>query len=441
MMTQSRIRLALAGFLTILLVGGGLVVGGGVTRSHRTQVVAYFDNSNGLFVGDDVRILGMPVGRIESIDAEPDRTKITFWFDAEYPVPADANAVVLSPALVTSRAIQLTPAYNGGPALTDGATIPQDRTAVPVEFDEFREQLENLTETLQPTEPGGVSTLGAFVSTAANNVRGEGANIRDTLIKLSQAFSILGDHSGDIFGTVKNLSVLVSALRDSTELMRQLNVNLSAASSSLADDPREVAQAVKDLNTAVADVQGFVADNREALGVTTDKLSGITTALVESIDDIKQTLHVAPNAVGNFTNIYHPAQGGIAGQFTLGNFADPISYICGAIQAASRLGGEQSSKLCVQYLAPIIKNRQYNSLPVGINPVVGAMARPNEITYSEDWMRPDYVPPPATDVPAGSSNPEPAFDEKLAAEISGPAQATDPAAGLPGIMIPNGGGS
>ena len=65
------------------------------------------------------------------------------------------------------------------------------------------------------------------------------------------------------------------------------------------------------------------------------------------------------------------------------------------MQAASRLGAEQSAKLCVQYLAPIIKNRQYNFLPLGENLFVGADARPNEVTYSEDWLRPDYVPPPA----------------------------------------------
>ena len=132
-------------------------------------------------------------------------------------MPADAKAAILSPTLVTSRAIQLTPAYTGGPVMADDAVIPQERTAVPVEWDEVREQLEKLTETLQPTEPGGVSPLGSVINTTADNLRGQGANIRDTVIKLSQAFSALGDHSTDIFSTVKNLSILVSALQDSTD--------------------------------------------------------------------------------------------------------------------------------------------------------------------------------------------------------------------------------
>ena len=48
----------------------------------------------------------------------------------------------------------------------------------------------------------------------------------------------------------------------------------------------------------------------------------------------------------------------------------------------------------MQYLAPIIKNRQYNFPPLGINPFAGASARPNEITYSEDRLNPHLPPPP-----------------------------------------------
>ena len=75
------------------------------------------------------------------------------------------------------------------------------------------------------------------------------------------------------------------------------------------------------------------------------------------------------------------------------NFANPISFLCGAIEAASRLNADKSSKLCAQYLAPIVKNRQMNFPPLGENLFVGAQARPNELTYSEDRMRPDFVPP------------------------------------------------
>ena len=108
-------------------------------------------------------------------------------------------------------------------------------------------------------------------------------------------------------------------------------------------------------------------------------------------------------------NIYDPAHGAITGVLAVNNFANPLSFLCGAIQAASRLGGEQAAKLCVQYLAPIVKNRQFNFPPIGINPFVTAQARPNEVTYSEDWMRPDYqpTPPPAQNRCPRSTRPNP----------------------------------
>jgi phospholipid/cholesterol/gamma-HCH transport system substrate-binding protein len=439
-MTKRAGRIGLATVLVLALVAGIVVVVWSGGTVGRTNLVAYFDNSNGIFVGDEVRIVGVPVGEIDKIEPEPQRVKISFWLDDQYKVPANAKAVILSPSLVTSRAIQLTPAYTGGPVMADNTVIGQDRTAVPVEFDDFRQQLQKLNEALQPTQPGGVSPLGALVNTTADNLRGQGATIRDTIIKLSQAVSALGDHSDDLFSTLKNLSILVSALQGSAGLLAQLNQNLATVTNLVANDPNEVGNAVRDLSNLAADLSSFVNDNRESLGTTSDKLASVSAALKDSIPDIKEVLHVAPNTLQNFLNIYQPAQGTLTGALSVNNFQNPITFLCGAIQAASRLGAEQSAKLCVQYLAPIVKNRQYNFLPLGLNPLVGTAARPNELTYSEDWMRPDYIPPQP--LPGAAPPPADTLPPPLAAEAAPPAQPapTNPADGLTGMMVPPGGG-
>jgi len=155
------------------------------------------------------------------------------------------------------------------------------------------------------------------------------------------------------------------------------------------------------------------------------------------------------------------------------NFSDPISFVCGAIQAASRLNAEQAAKLCVQYLAPIVKNREYNFMPLGGNPFSGPIARPNEVTFSEDWLRPltepgrvrDFyegplpdegqIPPgttppvaapvgaPANGAPPGnaaSASPAAPANNVVPQALPAEATTTDPAAGLPGLMMPAGGG-
>ncbi|WP_059020200.1 MCE family protein [Mycobacterium sp. M26] len=442
-------RILLGLMLTGVLVGGSVLALHSVQRADQTRIVAYFENTNGVYVGDDVMILGVPVGKIEKIEPLPMDARVTFSVDSQYKVPTNVNAVIISPTLVTARAIQLTPAYTTGPTIGSGDVIPKERTAVPVEYDDLRAQLQKLTDALQPTEPGGVSTLGSFINTAADNVRGQGAQIREALIQMSQTFSALGDHSGDLFGTIKSLSTLVKGLQSSTDLMRQLNVNLDTVTGLLANDPSEVDRAIGDLNAVVADATTFVSQHREALGTTSDKIASISQALNNSLDDLKQTLHITPTAFSNFINIYEPASASITGALAFANFANPISFICGAIQAASRLNNEQSAKLCVQYLAPIVKNRQWNFPPIGGNPIVGAEARPNEVTFSEDWLRPlteagrvrDFYegvyPAPGPGEPAAA----PTAGAPLPAEAAPAPAVTDPAAGLPGLMVPQGGGS
>src|SRR5690242_20714629 len=170
-MNPRRLRVALAATLTVILAVAITVVATPLwDHVAKNSFVAYFANANGLYTGDEVRILGVAVGTVDQIDPQPDRTKVTFSVDRKYPVPADVQAAILSPSLVTARAIQLVPAYSGGPELASGGTIPQERTAVPVEWDDFRRQLEKLTQSLQPTTPGGVSPVGEFINTGAANL-------------------------------------------------------------------------------------------------------------------------------------------------------------------------------------------------------------------------------------------------------------------------------
>jgi phospholipid/cholesterol/gamma-HCH transport system substrate-binding protein len=194
----------------------------------------------------------------------------------------------------------------------------------------------------------------------------------------------------------------------------------------LSNTPNEIADATKGLDGAVSDLRGFVADNRESIGTATDHLAAVTQALNDSRGDVKQVLHIAPTVFQNFMNIYQPAQSAVTGILAAGNFANPVQFICSSIEAASRENYAQSSKLCTQYLAPIIKNRQYNFPPLGFNPFVGATARPNELTYSEDSLRPDAPPP---NLPAAQPDPIGALPAE--APLS-----TDPSQGLQGMMVP-----
>ena len=102
----------------------------------KMEVVAYFEDSAGLFVGNDVGILGVTVGKITSIEPDGDQVKVTMEVDDDYDVPADAGAVVVARSVATDRYVELTPVYRKGPKMEDGDEIGLERTRTPVDFDQ-----------------------------------------------------------------------------------------------------------------------------------------------------------------------------------------------------------------------------------------------------------------------------------------------------------------
>ena len=142
------------------------------------RVVGYFASAVGLYPGDDVRIVGVPVGTIESISPEADAVKITMRVQDSVKLPADARAVIIAPNIVAARFIQFTPAYKQGPAMEDGGSIGLDRTAVPVEWDDVKSELTQLSQQLGPQAGQVQGPLGVFINQAADTFDGNGDSFR-----------------------------------------------------------------------------------------------------------------------------------------------------------------------------------------------------------------------------------------------------------------------
>ena len=106
-------------------------------------MVALFTTAVGLYPGDEVRVVGVPVGKIDSIEPRATDVKITMSVQRRREGARRCPGHHRAPNLVSARFVQFTPAYTGGgrPAMADGAEIGLDRTGVPVEWDEVKEQL------------------------------------------------------------------------------------------------------------------------------------------------------------------------------------------------------------------------------------------------------------------------------------------------------------
>ena len=116
---QAVLRLLVVLATLVGLSGCTPVLGGTMT------VTALMADSAGLFVGNDVGVLGVPVGKVTSIKPEGTHVRVTMSIDSDQPVPADAGAVVVARSVATDRYVELTPVYHSGPRMKDGAVIPE----------------------------------------------------------------------------------------------------------------------------------------------------------------------------------------------------------------------------------------------------------------------------------------------------------------------------
>lgn len=372
-------------------------------ETSRTTAVAYFTNADGLYAGDDVLMLGIEIGSIDKIEPFADGMRVEFHYDASVQVPAEAKAVILSPTLVSSRAIQLTPAYTGGPELADGGEIPITRTAVPVEWDDFRKQLTRLADSLGPTAEQAQGPLGSAIESAATAMSGNGDRLNRTITQLSEAMATLSDGRTDLFAVIRNLQVFVSALATSEQQIVEINGRLASVTGMLTGTDHDLSDAVRELDTVSTELRSFVADNRDGAVHVMDRLASITEVLDNNRPILENILHVAPNALANFNNIYNPAQGALTGALALNQMSNPVQFICSAVQAASQLGADESARLCAQYLAPVLQSLQVNYPPIGVNVMNGVNARPEQVDYSEPAMNPyPSGAPPAAVVGPGA---------------------------------------
>ena len=341
-MTSTRTGINLARGVAIACVLA-LVVAGGLWWTLKDagtrHLTAFFPRTVGLYEGNNVSVLGVEVGEVVSITPVGDRVKVEMEYDRSVNIPAGAKAAVISPSLVADRYVQLAPAYTGGPEIDDGATIPLERTAVPLEFDQLTESVSQLAESLGPEGANQNGELSKLLDTLAKNLGGNGKMLNETITKLGDAAKTLSKNKGDLFATVRNLADFTTTLANSDQKVRRFERQLAQVSDFLAGEREALAATVDQLGVALKSVRGLVENNRGALKSNVDKLAAVTRVLVEQRGALAEILDVAPVALSNVVDTYNASSGTLDTRMNLNELTQPPLYlVCNLLSRGPGLG-------------------------------------------------------------------------------------------------------
>jgi phospholipid/cholesterol/gamma-HCH transport system substrate-binding protein len=358
-------HVALVARIVAVLVGLGLAAALVVLwpRSGVVTVSADFIRAVGLYPGSDVRILGVRVGQVESVEPEGDHVHVTFSYEDKYRVPADAKAAIVAPSLVSDRYVQLLPVFESGQALPPGARIPLERTAVPVELDRVSQSLDDLMVALGPDGANKDGALSALLQTSAANLDGNGDLINGTVHDLSTAVATLSGSKGDLFGTVRNLQSFTSMLAANNGQVRRLNSDLATVAGQLSAERGDLKAALANLGVAVDEVSSFVGDNRALLKSDLSRAVGVTNSLVKNRQALAETLENAPVAISNLQNAYHPQTGTLDTRNNATGLDDPLLLLCSILTGPTHTGNTGMCNALKAALVP--KLPALTSLPNG----------------------------------------------------------------------------
>lgn len=323
-------------------------------RMNTTKITAYFDRSVGIYEGSEVRILGVPVGSVDSVDPQGDQVKIVMSVDRGYDVPADAKAVQITPSVVADRYIQLTPAYSGGEKMGREATIARENTATPVEVDELYSSIAKLSDSLGPNGANANGAVSDLLNTSAANLGDNGKALGDSITQLSRASRYLSDARGDIFDTVKNLQTFVSMLAANDDQVRQFNAQLADLSTFLSGERQNLGEALNLLSVALGDVARFVNDNRDQIQGNADALIDLTQTLANQKDNVAAALPVLPVALSNLVNVHNGESGTLDMRANIPDIAEPLGLMCKLIDVQKLKPGDPQFEALGKAFRPIV---------------------------------------------------------------------------------------
>lgn len=345
-------------------------------------LTAHFSRAVAVYEGSEVRLMGVRIGSVNAVVPEGDSVRIEMSYDSRYKLPAGAKAMIVTPTLVADRFVQISPAWTEGAVMQDGADIPLDKTASPVEIDRIYKSLAELSDALGPNGVNKTGALDELISAGANALRGQGKLANETITNLSAAAQVFGDNSGALFSSVRQLSELTEVLAANDRFVNEFMADLAGVSTQLAGERDELKAALAALARSVGTVRSFVKDNKQLVEAEIKELSTVIGAVAKEKDALGTALQLAPLGLGNLTTAFDVKTGSIGARVQFGPTVQSLgNVLCDVVVNSGTANSATICKLLKAITAPLANE----GVDVGAGlqipiPGYGAQAPPASLT-------------------------------------------------------------
>lgn len=296
--------------VAMVLVAAMLVVVFGEFRFASANTFhATFSDASRLKSGQDVRIAGVPVGKVNAVKLNPDNTvDVAFDVNKRYQLYSSSQAKVRYLNLVGDRYLEIASGPGELRKLAAGGTIPAQNTQPALDLDAL---LGGLRPVLKGLDGSKVNEISNAVIEMLQGQGGALANMLTSTSAFTQNLAARDQLIGDV---ITNLNTVLSTVDEkgtqfdtSVDELQKLITGLSEARDPIAGAIAPLASAENDLTDMLEKsrrpLQGVI-ENARPLAQRLDERKGDVNKVIEPLAENYLRLN-ALGAYGSFFNIFY----------------------------------------------------------------------------------------------------------------------------------------
>ena len=255
--TLAAIKLGIFTLASVLVTGLLAVIMGHFSVGGHHTYKAIFSSASELKSGDDVRIAGVSVGDVKSVDLyQGDKALVTFKVSSDVPMTEASGAEVRYLNLVGDRYLALTQGTAGAAPLPDNATIPASRTTPALDLTQLFNGFQPLFQALTPKDVNDLSMNLVRV------LQGEGGTVQSLLAKTASLTNTLADRDKLVGEVVNNLSGTLDIVDSRHKQLNQLLVQLRGWMGNLSKDRKAIGASLQNISGLTEQVSNLVTRAR-----------------------------------------------------------------------------------------------------------------------------------------------------------------------------------
>lgn len=305
------ITLVVLGLIVGLNAGDLPILSGGKTYT------AHFSESAGLKPDDEVRLAGVKVGKVSSVELAGQHVTVDFRVNDAW-IGDQTSASIEIKTLLGQKYLALDP--HGERTQDPTEPIPVSRTKSPFDITDATNQLSRTVDAIDTTQ------LARSFDVISQTFSGSPQHVRSALDGLSSLSSTIAKRDGELARLLSNTRQVTGTIAGRNEEIRKLIADGEVLLRELRDRKTAIHNLLTGTRSLSRELRGLVADNQQTLRPALDRLDRVADVLQRNQDSLARGVKNLAPFVRVFNN-------------TIGNGRWFDAYICGLVPPTAGVGG------------------------------------------------------------------------------------------------------